>query len=144
MHNVKLYTTVCWLFAIAFFITMVALAVVPAELAALMNWGGEILGLSGKVTVGVGNLDYVLALSLMGCIVALGAGSAVNPEPKTPYLALLVAKAISTGGFGLLAVQAGTVWGLAAVADGLVIVGLVLARHLSFPEEMVDEVGGMA
>ena len=144
MGNTKLYVGICWVFVVAFFATMMALLVAPGQLAALMNWGGGVLGLSGEITMQAGDLDYVLTLSLMGCIVALAVGSAVNPEAKEPYFALLVAKSISTGGFALLAAGPDTVWILPAVADGLVIAGLVVARHLAFPTEMADETEGMA
>lgn len=125
-----LYKNICWFFFAAFLAVLLGLMLVPDQLVALMNWASGLVGLGGEITMGGGDLDHVLSLSLMGCIVVLAGYSAQRPQLREPYIALLTAKAISTGGFAYLAVIQGGVWIVPTLTDGFVIVGLVLARRM--------------
>ena len=125
-----IYTGICWVFLVAFFVVLFALLLVPGWLVDMLNASAGLIGLGGNIELGSGDLDHVLSLSLMGCIIVLAGTSAARPRLEEPYWALLCAKAISTLGFTYLAVINGGAWILPAVADGSVIVGLVAARRL--------------
>ena len=130
----KLYSTICWVFCAAFAAVLIGLALLPDQLVALMNWSTGLFGLGGEIGMGAGDLDHVLSLSLMSCIVVLAAYSAKRPQVEELFVALLTAKVVSTAGFAYLALIGGGVWILPTLTDGLVIVGLVVARRLGASE----------
>ena len=124
----KLYSAICWIFAVAFAAVLGMLAVVPEMLSDLMNWSGGLVGLSGDIAVAPASLEHVLALSLMATITYLAQAAARAPENRDLYWAIQTAKVISTGGFAFMAFTAGSIWFLPTATDGLVIVGLAFAR----------------
>jgi lysylphosphatidylglycerol synthetase-like protein (DUF2156 family) len=132
----RIYPLVCRLFAVAFAAVLVALGGAPEWLATSLTRLCRALGLStGEITIGPADLDYVLALSLMACIVVLAFNSATRPDHRGPFLALMVAKITSTIGFVVLAIGQGSVWVLPALADGIVAVGLLGARQFDRARE---------
>ena len=138
-ESYRIYSAMCRLLAVAFAVVGVGLFAVPGVLASTIEFLGRFVGLTGEVTLGTGDLDHVLAVSLMACIVVLAVGTARRPEQLTPYVALLAAKVVSTAGFAYLAILGGSVWTLAALADGSVIVVLVVARSLASPSQSSEE-----
>lgn len=124
------YVAICWAFAASFLVVLVWLAVAPSTLVDLLNWQGRLFGFDGEVRLGAADLDHVLSLSLMACVVTLAVQSARHPESRQTFAALLVAKIVSTVGFGALLVLQGGVWLVPALADGSVAAGLFVARSL--------------
>jgi len=128
-----IYRLVCRILAIAFGVVGLAVLFLPGFLAASIEFVSGFVGLAGEIRIGAADLDHVLAVSLMGCLVVLALGSGRRPEQLPPYVALLAAKVVSTAGFTYLALTAGPAWVLPAVADGSVIAALVVARSLAAP-----------
>ncbi len=123
-----LYPIVARVWAVGFLLTGATFALQPqrvvAQLATLSGW----VGLSGTVEAPAGNLWHVLALSLMASISLLAWQSAREPGRAGPFHTLLLAKMVSTFGFTILAVQAGSVWALCAATDAFIALTLWLAR----------------
>lgn len=129
-----IYRMVCRVLAGAFAVVALAMLFLPGFLAASIEFVSSFIGLAGEIRIGAADLDHVLSVSLMACLVVLALGSGRRPEQLPPYVALLAAKIVSTIGFVYLALTVGPAWTLPAVADGSVIAALVVARSLAAPD----------
>lgn len=126
------YSFVARFWAVVFFLVGLSFLIIPYEVAVSLNQIAHAVGLSGEITAPVGNLWQVLSLSLMSCVTLCAWFSANNPNEGGVYVALVVAKLVSTAGFIVLTTHLASAWLVCAVADGFVAITLMLSRRRKF------------
>jgi hypothetical protein len=122
------YRLLLHLWALVFAIVGLLFAFAPHFTGAALARLGALLALGGSLDTSPEGLWHPLAVSLMVAVTGLALLSASRPEARGPWLALLLAKLVSTAFFLRLARDGGAVWLIAAGADAFVALSLVLAR----------------